>query len=521
MLSIDGNIQSLMFFEESLFGGRKIDVDSLAKERVIESFNFLKDFSSDKVIYGINTGFGPMAQYKVNHEDQIQLQYNLIRSHASGSGNKLPQLYAKALLICRLNTFLHGKSGVHIALIDLMTLLINKDIIPVIYEHGGVGASGDLVQLAHLALALIGEGEVEYKGEVREAKEVFEEEGIKPLKIYLREGLALLNGTSCMTGIGIVNIIQAYKLIDWVMIGSSSINEIVSSFDDYFSVELNEAKKHKGQLEVASKLRFLVQDSKLIRKRENVLYQDEAQSIAVFEDKVQEYYSIRCVPQILGPILDTIKEVQQVVLDEANSVSDNPIIDVASRNVFHGGNFHGDYVSLAMDKLKIVMSKLSMIMDRQLNYLFNNKLNNILPPFINHGTLGLNFGMQGAQFPVTSTVAENQSLSFPNYLHSIPNNNDNQDIVSMGTNSALMTKKVIENAFEVLSTYQLSISQAISFLEIQNEMDPKLQEVYSFISSIVPPFKEDYPIYKDLRKLKIKIQEFEVESFFIKIEDLK
>ncbi|KXX71701.1 histidine ammonia-lyase [Flammeovirga sp. SJP92] len=514
MLSIEGNISKLDFFEDILLRNEQIILNPSAKKKIIENYNFLQEFSSDKIIYGINTGFGPMAQYKVNESDQIQLQYNLIRSHASGGGKKITLLHAKSLLLCRLNTFLQAKSGVHIELIHLMIELLNRNIIPVIYEHGGVGASGDLVQLAHLALALIGEGEVEYNGEVCDAKEVFEKEQLKPLQIHLREGLALLNGTSCMTGIGAVNLLQAYKLLDWVVIGSATINEVVSSFDDYFSEELNAAKTHPGQHDIAGMIRTLVEDSQLIRKRENVLYQDEAQSIAVFQDKVQEYYSIRCVPQILGPILETLREVEKVVLNEANSVSDNPIICSKTENVYHGGNFHGDYVSLAMDKLKIVMTKLSMLMDRQLNYLFNHKLNNILPPFINHGTLGLNFGMQGAQFPVTSTVAENQSISFPNYVHSIPNNNDNQDIVSMGTNSALLTKKVIENSFEVVATYQLSIAQAVSYLKIQDKMDPKLNAVYELICSVVPPFKEDYPIFKDLRKLKEVLSAENTTQFF-------
>ena len=168
-------------------------------------------------------------------------------------------------------------------------------------------------------------------------------------------------------------------------------------------------------------------------------------------DKVQEYYSIRCVPQILGPILDTIEYAEKVLVNEANSSSDNPVIDIENGNIFHGGNFHGDYISLEMDKLKIAVAKLSMLLERQINYLMNDKLNDKLPPFVNLGKLGVNFGMQGAQFTATSTVAENQTLSFPNYVHSISNNNDNQDIVSMGTNSAQFARKVIDNTYQVLS----------------------------------------------------------------------
>jgi len=181
------------------------------------------------------------------------------------------------------------------------------------------------------------------------------------------------------------------------------------------------------------------------------------------------------VPQILGPICDAVKNAEKVLVNEVNSVNDNPVVDVSSKEVYHGGNFHGDYVSFEMDKLKIAITKLSMLAERQLNFLMNNKLNDILPPFVNLGTLGLNLGMQGAQFTATSTVAENQTLSNPMYVHSIPNNNDNQDIVSMGTNSALMTKKVIDNTFEVLAIEFLTIIQAVDYLKIKNKLGKQSQ----------------------------------------------
>ena len=238
---------------------------------------------------------------------------------------------------------------------------------------------------------------------------------------------------------------------------ASMINEIVRSFDDYFSKELNRVKKHPGQNRIAELERKILHDSKLIRKREDHFFNGKHRNEYVIADKVQEYYSIRCVPQILGPILDTIEYTEKVLLNEANSASDNPVIDAEQNNIFHGGNFHGDYISLEMDKLKIAITKLSMLLERQINYLMNDKLNNKLPPFVNLGKLGVNFGMQGAQFTATSTVAENQTLSFPNYVHSISNNNDNQDIVSMGTNSAQFARKVIDNTYQVLSIEMITL----------------------------------------------------------------
>lgn len=500
MTEITGEL-GIKDFYSVIFEEEPISINTSVFDVVQESFDFLKEFSKNKIIYGVNTGFGPMAQYKIEDSETIRLQYNLIRSHASGTGNPISPKYVKAAMLARLNTLALGNSGVHRSVIEVMALLINKNVTPLIYEHGGVGASGDLVQLAHLALVLIGEGEVFYKGVRRPTEEVFELELIKPINVALREGLALINGTSVMTGIGIVNTIYARRLLEWMIACSSAINEIVQAYDDHLSFDLNQTKKHKGQREVARAMRSHLQDSSLTRKREHHLYVS-TEKVTVFEEKVQEYYSIRCVPQILGPILDTLENVEKILIEEVNSANDNPIVDVAKKHVYHGGNFHGDYVSLEMDKLKIVVTKLSMLAERQLNYLLNSKLNNILPPFVNLGVLGLNFGMQGVQFTATSTTAENQMLSNPMYVHSIPNNNDNQDIVSMGTNAAMITKKVIENAFEVIAIEMITIVQAIEYLEVQDRVSSKTKKMYDDVRKIVPPFKEDPVMYPFVNAVK-------------------
>ena len=405
-------------------------------------------------------------------------------------------------MLARLNSLMQGYSGVNKEVVELLRELINKNVYPCIFEHGGVGASGDLVQLAHLALVLIGEGEVIYEGQVHPTADIYKQLGIKPLSIYIREGLAILNGTSAMTGIGMVNIIQARKLLEWSVMLSAMINEIVEAFDDHYSYELNIVKQHKGQNKIASMLRDILAGSKMIRDRSEHLYNPDKLDQEVFQDKVQEYYSLRCVTQVLGPIYDTIAQAEKVVVDELNSVNDNPVIDHKNKNIFHGGNFHGDYVSLEMDKLKISITKLSMLAERQLNYLLNEKLNQKFPPFVNLGVLGFNFGMQGMQFTATSTVAENQTLSFPMYVHSIPNNNDNQDIVSMGCNAALMTKKVIDNSFEVLAIHMMTVLQAIDWLDCVSRLSPNTKAVYANIRKIFPNFIEDNPKYKDLEKVK-------------------
>lgn len=496
------NFLELKDFQKIIIENEKIELDESLLSRVDKSFQFLKEFSKNKVIYGVNTGFGPMAQFKISDEDTHQLQYNLIRSHSSGIGNPLPAEEVKACMLARLNTLSLGNSGVHQSVIYLLQELINRDITPLIFEHGGVGASGDLVQLAHLALVLIGEGEVFYNGERKSTKEVFETEGLEPIKVEIREGLALMNGTSVMSGIGIVNAYKANQLTDISLRLSCAINEIVQAYDDHLSAALNGTKKHYGQQKVAERMRAHLADSKLIRKREEHLYTHFEEQEKVFKEKVQEYYSLRCVPQILGPVLDTLEYTEKVLENEINSANDNPIINVEDQHVYHGGNFHGDYISLEMDKLKIVVTKLTMLAERQLNYLLNAKINEILPPFVNLGKLGFNFGMQGVQFTATSTTAESQMLSNSMYVHSIPNNNDNQDIVSMGTNAAVICRKVIENGFEVLAIEAITIIQAVEYLGFQDKVSSSTKELYDDIRKIIPAFSDDMVMYPYLEEVK-------------------
>ena len=492
---------NVAFFYELLFNHAKVEISESDLAKMVASFDFLNGFIHNKIIYGINTGFGPMAQYRIPESDLMSLQYNLIRSHCTGVGAIVHPLYVKSAMICRLSNVLHGGSGVHPQVAELLREYINRDIIPVVFEHGSVGASGDLVQLAHLALSLIGEGDVHYKGAIRPVKEVLQTEGLTPVSVHIREGLALVNGTSMMTGIGILNLLYAYRLFDWSIAVSCLINEIVDSCDDSFSVELNSAKKHIGQLQVAQAMCAFLTGSRMIQKRSDTLYKEHSTQ-TVFKKKVQEYYSLRCVPQILGPVLDTIRFSEEVLLNEVNSISDNPIIDIEAGTVWHGGNFHGDYVSLEMDKLKIAITRLTMLMERQLNFLLNPRLNEKFPPFVNLGILGLNLGMQAAQFTATSTTAESQTLCFPNYIHSISNNNDNQDMVSMGTNSAQLCKKVIENGYEVMSIYLISLIQAVETLENRNNLAPRTRAVYERLREIVPPFVEDTPKYREIALVK-------------------
>lgn len=478
-------------------GREEIVVDNAIADKIQKNFYFLDKFRKDKIIYGITTGFGPMAQYKIDDNSLIQLQYNIIRSHCTGAGKPLDDIYVRAAMLARMSTFLQGFSGVNMELVNLLVNFLNLEIYPIIPEHGSVGASGDLVQMAHIALTLIGEGEVRHKGEVRETASVMKEYGLKPISIYIREGLALTNGTGMMTGIGFINLVYAKKLLKWSILASVMMNEITHSYDDFASESLNDSKPHPGQIAIAREMRDIMKSSGRFMKREGELYNNN-HSESVFVHKVQSYYSLRCVPQILGPVYDTIENAEKVVITEFNSACDNPIVDDKSDNIYHGGNFHGDYVSFEMDKLKIAVTKLTMLAERQLNYLFHDKINGILPPFVNLGVLGLNYGLQAAQFTATSTTAECQTLSNPMYIHSIPNNNDNQDIVSMGTNSALLAKTIIENSFQVLAIQYMALVQAIDYLKIENDLSEESRNVYHKIRSFFPVFADDTPLHKDI-----------------------
>ena len=290
---------------------------------------------------------------------------------------------------------------------------------------------------------------------------------------------------------------------------------MMEAYDDHFSAELNNVKQHRGQQLVAEWMRILGADSGLMRKRHEHLY-DVKVTQDVIEDKVQEYYSLRCVPQILGPVFDTVINAEEVVMNELNSVNDNPVVDYKNKNVFHGGNFHGDYIALEMDKLKVAVTKLSMLAERQLNFLLNPALNQKLPAFANAGKLGLNFGIQGMQYPATSTVAENQTLSNPMYIHSIPNNNDNQDIVSMGTNAAMMCNRVIDNTYEVLAVEAVALVQAIDIREFSDRLAPSTKWLYNGVRKLFPFFSEDFAASPNLQQVKEWMKDTDIVAQFKK-----
>ena len=494
------NRLTLDLLEQVVYEGRKLEIGPEAMDCVRRSYDFLERFSREKVIYGINTGFGPMAQWRVEDAHLKELQYNIIRSHSTGAGAPLDDDQALAAMIARLGTFLQGRSGIHPELVETLLAFINQRVIPFIPQHGSVGASGDLVQLAHIALNLIGEGEVHYQGEWRPAGEVMAALGIKPVQIHIREGLSATNGTSVMTGVGCINQLLAERLLDRSVLAAVWMNEIASSYDDLMAEPLNAVRRQDGQQEIARRMRELAASSRCLRKREHDLY-DGRHLEKTFGHKVQPYYSLRCIPQVLGPVQETLANARRVLENELNSACDNPIVDPDTGSVYHGGNFHGDFISLEQDKVKIALVRVAMTAERQLNYLFHDRINGILPPFLNTGTLGLNYGMQACQFTATSTTAECQTLAMPNYVHSIPNNNDNQDIVSMGTNSALLCRRVVDNAFQVMAIQYIALAQATDCLNLYDKLCDASRAAYDAVRTIQPHIQEDTPFYKEIDRM--------------------
>ena len=486
---------------EKIISNEKLAVSISAKARrsIIKSFDFLCSELNDKITYGVNTGFGPMASHVMGRSELTQLQRNLIVSHAVGIGEPIAQKYVLAAMIVRLNTLARGHSGVSEELIDRLTLLINKRIIPVIPDHGAVGTSGDLTQLAHIALAIIGEGEAFYKDERMPVKAIFKELNIKPYKLKQKEGLSLINGTSVMSGISSVLCVDAKRLVSIAIRNAGLALELLESFSDSLSPHLHKTRPHYGQIKIAELLRELTSDSKLLKTRSSLHKKFKvSQTGKSIPASVQEVYSLRCTPQILGPILDTLLNTIHHVEIEINSTTDNPVLDVDNKLFLHGGNFHGDYIASVIDQLKIALVKLTILSERRINFFMNDDVNKKFPPFVNLEKPGLTLGLQGLQFVATSTTARNQTLAFPQYVHSIPTNKDNQDVVSMGTDAALITSQVVDNAYVVQSIEMITLAQVADFTNMIKSMGGESRRFFRKIREFFPKVTKDRVLVKEL-----------------------
>jgi len=478
----------------------QISLDAKALSLAEESFKFVHNNLTKKIIYGINTGFGPMATHLIGKGQLKELQYNLIRSHAVGMGNPIPQDFVLAAMIVRLNTLVKGYSGVSLDLLQHLSLLINERIIPFVPEHGAVGTSGDLVQLAHIALTIIGEGKAWHNGSLIETKAIYEKLNIRPYELKPKEGLSLINGTSVMTGISALLIKQADHLLQLAVSLAALSLEAVEAYSDSISERLHAVRPHAGQKEIALQLRNILTSSHLLKDR--VLHTGKmslGEDTQEMPEAIQEVYSLRCIPQILGPIYDIVEKAKNDIRIELNSATDNPIVDFESKTFLHGGNFHGDYIAAAIDQVKIGMVKMTMLSERRTNYFMHHKINKRFPPFMNLEKPGLTLGLQALQFVATSTTAQSQSLAFPHHIHSIPTNGDNQDVVSMGTDASLIAAKVLENAYIVQTIELITLCQAVDFLGIQEKLSTNSQNLYNSLRSLMPKISKDRVLVDELQ----------------------
>lgn len=449
-------------------GDKQVALDPAALERCRASRQFLEDeVAAKRVIYGVNTSFGPMCNKIIQDSEIEALQVNLIRSHAAGLGDPLKPYVTVAIMAVRLNTLVKGYSGVRRELLELMKELVNKGVAPYIPECGSVGASGDLIHLAHLSLTIIGEGDCYYQGELHEVATLLPSLGISPLRLSFKEGIALMNGTSAMTALAAFALFGARKLLRISCVTGAFALEIFGGIDDAFDEDLHLVKPHPGQLEIAGIIRRLYEGSGNITLRKNMhdLIRQQETGGPVFETSinVQDVYSIRCTPQVLAPVSEAIDFACRVVETEANSSNDNPIIIPEKKKVIHGGNFHGQSIGFAMDMLCMAIATLCNISERRTNKFLDRNLNEGLPEFLIPGTLGLTMGFMGAQYLATSTTAENRQLANPVSTNSISCNASNQDVVSMGTVAARKAFKAVSNAKHVVTLEVLADLQALSF----------------------------------------------------------
>ena len=497
-------------------GDKGVAIDQKAIERCNASRKFLEnEVAAKRIIYGVNTSFGPMCNKIINDDEIEALQINLIRSHAAGLGDPLKPYIALAVMAVRLNTLAKGYSGVRVELLEHINNLITNGVAPYIPECGSVGASGDLIHLAHMALAIIGEGKVFYKSELREAKDVYTEIGIKPFRLSFKEGIALINGTAAMTAIAAFALFGAKKLLRIACVNAAFAVEIFGGIDDAFDEDLHSVKPHPGQISIAEIIRKLYKGSRNITLRSEMheLIRQQQTAGLVFETdiNVQDVYSIRCTPQILAPVKEAIEAIAKTVEIEANSTNDNPIIIPDKKKIIHGGNFHGQSIGYAMDMLAMAVSELCTLSERRLNKLLDGKLNEGLPEHLIPGVPGLTMGFMGAQYLATSTTAENRQLANPVSTLSISCNASNQDVVSMGTVAARKAFKSVSNAKHVITLEVLGQLQALSFRNTE-KMGKGTTAVYSLL-------KEHFQIYDNSRIFHDDLAKFRKLLFSSQIFD--
>lgn len=445
--------------------------------------------------YGINTGFGSLCNTQIDKKDLTQLQHNLIMSHACGTGDQVPDHIVRWMLFLKIQSLSYGHSGISIQVVQRLVDFYNHGVYPVIYEQGSLGASGDLAPLAHLALPLIGLGEVTYEGKRYTGEEINELKGWKALQLQSKEGLALINGTQFMLAYGVYLSLESQKLWYWAHITTALSLDGYSCNMSPFDERIHFIRPHKGQLKSASIIRELLQDSDIA---------------AEVKANVQDPYSFRCTPQVHGASKDALDHVIKTVLTECNSVTDNPNVFPESDTIISGGNFHGQPLALALDFLSIAMSEIGSISERRIFQLMSGTRG--LPPFLCKDA-GLNSGMMILQYTAASIVSQNKQLSNPASTDSIVSSNGQEDHVSMGANAATKAYKVVSNLKTILSIELLTSIQSLDFHE--KNTSSFLSSIKNIVRNEVSTYNEDRVMYTDIKESQAIIDSMYIDDFSI------
>ncbi len=490
---ISSEVLSLRKLASIHFENKKIALSEEAVANIEKCRAYLdnKMLNHSEPIYGINTGFGSLYNIKISNENLSQLQENLVKSHACGTGDLVPKHIVKLMLFLKIQSLSYGNSGVQLVTVERLIDFYNNDVLPVVYTQGSLGASGDLAPLAHLSLPLLGLGQVWFEGKKREAKEVLAHFGWENIVLKSKEGLALLNGTQFMSAYGCYTLIQAHKfsyLAD--LIGTISLEAFDGRIEP-FNKLIHFARPHKGQIDTAKRISGFLEGSQII---------------AQTKQHVQDPYSFRCIPQVHGATKDTINYVSNVFKTEINSVTDNPNIFIKEDLIISGGNFHGQPLALALDFLGIALAELGSISERRTYQLISGLRG--LPAFLVNNP-GLNSGFMIPQYTAASIVSQNKQLATPASVDSIVSSNGQEDHVSMGANAATKCLKILENLQRILAIELYNASQAIEFRRPLRSSEL----IESFLASFkknVNFVEEDRIMYYDIEKSIAFLTDFEI-----------
>jgi histidine ammonia-lyase len=480
--------------------GRAVAVGPGVRERMRASHRQLEALArSGRTVYGLNTGCGPLVDRPVPPESRGEFQRNLVRSHASGIGDPHPATTVRATMAARAFSLAQGRSAVRPLVVETLVAMLNAGVHPLIPEVGSVGASGDLVELAHLAQALIGEGDVEVQGTRRPAAAALAAAGIAPLVLQEREALALMNGTSCETAQAALLVCGAQVLVAAAEAAAALVVDVLGGNPEAFDARAQAVRPHAGQGESAAHLRALLAGSDRLRDAPARSGNGSGRLAPV-----QDAYTLRCVPQVLGAVRATIAHVAEVVDVELNAVTDNPIFVAEEDAVLHAGNFHGQPVALAVDHLKVALAEIALFSERRLARLLDPATNGGLPPFLIRDHAGIRSGLMGLQYCASSTVADNAVLAHPTSLGSVPTNANNQDVVGMGSVAVRHARRLLENGRRVVAIELIAAAEAADVAGGES-LGAGCERVREAVRALVAPLLADRPLGADVERLAARL----------------